>query len=191
MSHHLIDPRSDLVFDTREWGRRAGANQQVQTEASAPEGIGNDVMGVPAGSPLRLELMLEAVGEGILVTGTAEAQLAGECARCLSAIEASAEVDVQELFLFPGKEPDDAEASRVEGERIDLEPVVRDAVVLDLPFIPLCRDDCAGLCPTCGADLNKSPDHRPHEEADPRWAGLAGWGDRSTSSALSSPDQGE
>ena len=170
-----IDPRSGLVFDIHELGRHAGEMKRVQREVPAPEGIGNDVIGVPVGSPVRLELMLEAVVEGVLVTGAAEVSLAGECARCLTAISSSSEVDVQELFLFPDKEPEDDEASRVEGDFVDLEPVLRDAVVLDLPFIPLCRDDCAGLCPTSGADLNADPGHTHGDEVDPRWAGLATW----------------
>ena len=58
---------------------------------------------------------------------------------------------------------------------IDLEPVLRDAAMLDLPFIPLCREDCAGLCPTCGVNLNDDPDHGHDEAIDPRWAGLTDW----------------
>lgn len=149
--------------------------KQVNREVPAPEGIGSDVIGVPAGSAINLELRFESVGDGILVTGIAEVQLAGECGRCLTPIASEEVIDVQELFLFPGKDPDDEEASRVQDECIDLEPLIRDAVVLDLPFIPLCREDCAGLCPTCGADLNAEPEHQHDDEIDPRWAGLVGW----------------
>ncbi len=175
MPHRSIDPRSGLVFDIHELGRRAGAMKEVKRQSPAPDGIGNDVIGVPAGSPIQLDVQLEAVVEGVLATGVAEVQLAGECARCLTAIDDQSEIDIQELFLFPGKEPDDDEASRVEGDLIDLEPVLRDTVVLDLPFIPLCREDCAGLCPVCGANLNAEPDHRHDEAIDPRWASLTGW----------------
>lgn len=170
-----IDPRSVLVFDIHEFGHRAGSVKEIVTEVPAPEGIGSDVIGVPTNSPIALELTLEGVGDGVLATGTADVQLRGECARCLTEIEASAEVDLQELFLFPGVDADDAEASRVESEMIDLEPLLRDAVVLDLPFIPLCDRECAGLCPLCGADLNADPDHRHDDEIDPRWAELSGW----------------
>lgn len=170
-----LDPRSGLVFDIHELGRRAGEMKQVHRETPAPEGMGNDVIGVPVGSPVILDVMLEAVVEGVLVTGTAEVQLAGECARCLKPVVSTETVDLQELFLFPGKEPDDAEASRVEGDFVDLEPVLTDGVVLDLPFIPLCAENCAGLCPQCGADLNADPQHSHDDETDPRWAGLAAW----------------
>jgi len=149
--------------------------KEIQRVAEAPDGIGMDVIGVPPGSPVDLELRLESVVEGVLVTGTAVVSLQGQCARCLERIASEEEVDLQELFLYPGKEPDDDEASRLDGDLIDLEPLLRDTVVLDLPFTPLCRPDCAGLCPGCGANLNADPDHRHDDGVDPRWAVLSGW----------------
>lgn len=175
MTNRSIDPRSVLVFDIHDFGHRAGGNKEIVATVPAPECIGNDVIGVPTESPIHLDVQLEGVGDGVLATGVAEVQLRGECARCLTEIEADAEIDLQELFLFPGVDPDDVEASRVEAEMIDLEPVLRDAAMLDLPFIPLCREDCAGLCPTCGVNLNDDPDHGHGEAIDPRWADLAGW----------------
>jgi uncharacterized protein len=151
--------------------------KEVTRVADAPEDLGIDVIGVPPGSPIEFDLRLESVVEGVLVTGTAKVQLQGNCGRCLEPISSSEVVDLQELFCYPGKELDDDEASRVEGDLIDLEPVLRDAVVLDLPFTPLCRPDCAGLCPLCGANLNQQPDHGHDEAIDPRWASLTGWAD--------------
>ena len=149
--------------------------KEIQLVAEAPVGIGMDVIGVPSGSPVDLELRLESVVEGVLVTGTAEVTLQGQCARCLERIDSAEEVDLQELYLYPDKEPDDEDASRLEDELIDLEPLLRDTVVLDLPFTPLCRPDCAGLCPDCGANRNADPDHGHDDRIDPRWAGLSGW----------------
>lgn len=149
--------------------------KEIQRVAEAPEGIGMDVIGVPPGSPVDLELRLESVVEGVLVTGTAVVSLQGQCARCLERIDSDEEVDLQELFLYPDKEPDDDEASRLEDELIDLEPLLRDTVVLDLPYTPLCRPDCAGLCPDCGANLNADPDHAHEDKTDPRWSALSGW----------------
>ena len=111
--------------------------------------------------------------EGVLVTGTAVAQLEGECVRCLTGIFDEVEVDVQELFTYPGSEATDEEASHLDGELIDLEPVLRDAIVLELPFQPMCQPDCPGLCPECGARLAEDPDHSHEAPVDPRWAGLA------------------
>jgi uncharacterized protein len=170
--HRSLDPRSGLVLDTHELGRRAGAMKVVRATVEAPADLGIAVIGVPPGSPVELDLRLESVVEGVLVSGTATVQLRGECVRCLGPISDELEVEIQELYVYPGVEPDDDFVSRLQGDLIDLEPLLRDAVVLDLPFQPLCREDCAVLCVECGANLNESPDHRHEQELDPRWAGL-------------------
>jgi DUF177 domain-containing protein len=160
-AHRPMDVRSGLVLDTRELGRRAGAMKEVSTTVDAPGDLGIAVIGVPVGSPIELDLRLESVVEGVLVTGTAAVQLRGECVRCL--VEIEDEMD---------SEATEDEASQMVGDLIDLEPLVRDAVVLDLPFQPLCRDDCAGLCVVCGADLNVDPGHSHEKPIDPRWERL-------------------
>lgn len=176
-----LDPRAPFVLDTRELGRRPGTQRTVSTSAEAPAGLGIDVLGVPEGSTVDLDLRLEAVMEGVLVSGTASADLAGQCVRCLEPIEDSITVDLQELFVYDdhgtsrgashGDDEDD-DVSRLEDDLIDLEPLVRDAVVLALPYQPLCRDDCPGLCTECGARLADDPDHRHEDPIDPRWAAL-------------------
>jgi uncharacterized protein len=180
-----LDPRSPLVIDTRELGRRPGSMRSLSRSFPAPGNLTVDVVGVPQGSPVDLDLRLESVMEGVLVSATAQAEAAGECVRCLDPITRSVEVSMQELYAYPGRErdnhkhddhkhdDDDAELAELEGDLIDLEPVLRDAVVLALPLRPLCRDDCPGLCPECGARLADDPAHG-HEEADPRWAALKG-----------------
>jgi uncharacterized protein len=173
-----LDPRAPLVLDTRELGRRPGSQRKKSFSAEAPADLGIEILGVPEGSTIDIDLRLEAVMEGVLVTGTAQAELVGECARCLERIEDTISVDIQELFVYDdpthdarGDELDD-EVSRLEGDLIDLEPSLRDAVVLALPFQPLCRDDCPGLCVECGARLADDPDHRHDAPVDPRWAAL-------------------
>ena len=170
--HHL-DRNSGLVLDTHDLARRAGELRTVQSTAAAPADLGIGVIGVPEGSPIELDLRLEAVVEGVLVTGTASAQLVGECVRCLTEVTDEVEVDVQELFTYAESEATDEEASHLDGELADLEPVLRDAIVLELPFQPVCRPDCRGLCPECGLDLNTVEDHTHDESVDPRWAKLA------------------
>ena len=172
--HRPMDPRSGLVLDTHELGRRAGAMKVLRTSVEAPADLGIAVIGVPPGSPVELDLRLESVVEGVLVTGTATVQVRGECVRCLGPISDELEVEIQELYVYPGVELDNDLASRLQGDLIDLEPVLRDAVVLDLPFQPLCRDDCAGLCVECGANLNENPNHHHESDLDPRWAALRG-----------------
>jgi uncharacterized protein len=174
--HRPLDHRSGLVLDTRDLGRRAGAMKVVQTSVEAPADLGIAVIGVPPGSPVELDLRLESVVEGVLVSGVATVQLRGECVRCLGEVSDELEIDVQELFVYPESDATDDEASRLEGDLVDLEPLLRDGVVLDLPFQPLCREDCEGLCAECGANLNDDPQHTHDAPLDPRWEKLRGVG---------------
>ncbi len=168
-----LDPRAPLVLDTRELGRRPGSMRRVRRTVPAPGGWGLDLVRVPAGSDLVLDLRVESVMDGVLVTGTATAALAGECGRCLEPLERDLEVDLQELFAYE-PDPGDEDAPVVQGEFVDLEPLVRDAVVLALPLAPLCDEQCPGLCPVCGVRLVEAGgDHTHDDQADPRWAALA------------------
>ncbi len=142
----------------------------------APADLGIDVLRVPEGSPVEIDLRLEAVMEGVLVTGTARAGLEGECARCLEPIRDDVEAGFQELYVYAEHQTshdEDDEVSRLQDDLVDLEPQLRDAVVLELPFQPMCEPDCPGLCPECGARLAEDPDHAHEAPIDPRWAGLA------------------
>lgn len=165
------DLRSPMVLDTRGLNRGAGSMREVERTVPAPADLGIEVIAVPEGSEIELDLRLEAVVEGVLVTGTATMQLQGECARCLTEISDEKSFDLQELFFHPGREVEDDERL-VEDEAIDLESTLREAVVLDLPFMPLCRENCAGLCLECGANLNDAPDHEHDPDIDPRWSKL-------------------
>ena len=140
-------------------------------------------------APLELELRLESVMEGVLVTGTARASAKGECVRCLEPLEQVLEADFQEMFSYPdaddrsrakaepaddaGESTDNEDRLFIEDGLFDLEPVLRDAVVLALPMQPVCQDDCPGLCSQCGARLADDPDHH-HDAVDIRWAALQG-----------------
>jgi DUF177 domain-containing protein len=172
--HRSLDPRSGLVLDIRDLGRQAGAMMVVRASVEAPADLRIAVIGVPPGSPVELDLRLESVVEGVLVSGTATVELRGECVRCLDGVSDQLEVEIQELYVYPGLEPDDDLASRLQGDLVNLEPLLRDEVVVELPFQPLCRDDCSGLCVVCGINLNDFPDHRHEAELDPRWAALRG-----------------
>ena len=168
-----LDPRAPLVLDIHDLSRRPGTSRTVSRSVPAPSDLGAELIGVPADSEIELELLLEAVMEGVLVSGTARAEVTGACARCLTDLRRDLEVELQELYAYPESDAAEDEAGRVQDDAIDLEPMLRDAVVLALPFRPLCADDCAGLCPRCGARLANDPDHRHDEESDPRWAALA------------------
>ena len=162
------------MLDTRELGRRPGSQREVTRTVPAPADLGIEVLLVPEGSPVELDLRLEAVMEGVLVTGTATAALEGECVRCLEPITDDLSATFQELFVYDdhGTPEEDDEVSTLEDDLLDLEPLLRDAVVLALPFQPLCEDDCPGLCTECGARLADDPEHGHEAAIDPRWAGL-------------------
>ncbi|WP_030381566.1 MULTISPECIES: YceD family protein [unclassified Streptomyces] len=182
-----LDHRNPLVIDTHELGRRPGALRRLTRTVDAPKDFGvRGVIGVPEGTPVVLDLRMESVMEGVLVTGTAGATAEGECVRCLEPLRQETEAEFQELFSYPDAddrgrvraEPgDDAEDDEdryfVEDDLIDLEPVLRDAVVLALPMQPVCQDDCPGLCSECGVRLADDPDHH-HAAVDIRWAALQG-----------------
>ncbi|MGR8008023.1 YceD family protein [Streptomyces hypolithicus] len=182
-----LDHRNPLVFDTHELGRRPGALQRLTRSAVAPKDFGIEgVVGVPEGAPLDLKLRLESVMDGVLVTGTARATAKGECVRCLEPLELDVAADFQEMFSYPvaddrgrakaepaDDDEDDEDRLFLEDGLFDLESVLRDAVVLALPMQPVCREDCAGLCPTCGVRLDDEPDHH-HDAVDIRWAALQG-----------------
>ncbi|WP_346176288.1 DUF177 domain-containing protein [Streptomyces cuspidosporus] len=179
-----LDHRAPLVFDTRELGRRPGALKKLSRSVPASKDLGIEVIGVREGVTVELDLRLESVMEGVLVTGTARAPLTGECVRCLEPLERELEADFQEMYSYPdaddrsrfadtGDDAEDEDTLFLEGDLLDLEPVLRDAVVLSLPLQPVCREDCPGLCAECGARLADDPDHH-HDAADIRWAALQG-----------------
>ncbi|RRD46274.1 DUF177 domain-containing protein [Tessaracoccus sp. OH4464_COT-324] len=171
--HRAADRRSPLVFDVHEVGRRPGVMKEFEVTVPAPGELGSAVIGVPEGSPIQLHLKMESVVEGVLVSGRAAADIVGQCSRCLAELEDSASFEFQELFYYPGREIEDDESLIVD-ETVCIEEPLRGAVVLELPFTPLCDEDCLGLCPECGLDLNADPDHDHGARVDPRWAKLAG-----------------
>ena len=177
-------PRGALVFDMRTLGRQAGSAKAQQLTVPAPDDMRLELARVPVGADMQLDVRFEAVAEGVLVTGSVIAPLAGECARCLAPLASSVTARFTELYLYTRDRHDkhdrfdenteqDDEELHLDGDLLDLEPVLRDAVVLALPMSPLCREDCPGLCVECGVPLADAGPGHGHEDApDPRWAGL-------------------
>jgi DUF177 domain-containing protein len=177
MTRARLDPRRPLVLDARELGRRPGSMRPVRRTVPAPTDLVLELIRVPPGEPLELDLRMESVVEGVLVSGTVTGPVTGECGRCLQPFTGRVTAEVQELYAYPdsttGAGAADDEVYLLAGDLIDLEPVVRDAVVLALPLAPVCREDCAGLCATCGGRLDDLPAEHSHYAPDPRWAALA------------------
>ena len=126
---------------------------------------------VPEGDPVTADITLTSYPGGITAEGTVAAPWVGECRRCGGPAGGRVEAEVKERFAPEGGSDRDEEAYPLTGDELDLEPLVRDAVLLDLPLAPLCRPDCLGLCPQCGTNWNVGPCAcRP--AGDPRWAAL-------------------
>ena len=136
---------------------------------TAREPWGEGLVAVPVGEHVDVDVRLESVHEGILVTGEVATGFTGICGRCLQPIDEPLQVDFQELFAYPGTEAADFD---VQDDHVDLEILVRDAIVLSLPFQPVCEPDCAGLDPETGVKLAHGTDAHPEEALDPRWAAL-------------------
>lgn len=168
-----VDPRDPLVLDTAPLGRRPGAMRQETRTAPASADMGLELIGVPEGTEITVDVRLEAVMEGVLASGSARVPLRAECARCLDGFSSELDVEFQELFVYPESETAEEEESRLDGDLLNIEQALRDAVLLTLPLNPLCREDCPGLCAQCGARLaDAGPDHDHGSEIDPRWQEL-------------------
>lgn len=175
-----------FLLNTHDLPRRAGEMKEYELDITAPERIGVPLIAVPEGDIIEVDARLESVTEGVLVTAEIYAVAKGECIRCLDPVEMVVEKTVRELYRYEptndrGRkkrredEDIDLEAEdelQMEGEVVDLELPIIDAIILDLPVNPLCSEDCLGLCQECGQKWAELPDDHAHEVIDARWAGL-------------------
>ena len=180
--------KSPFLLNTHDLPRRAGEMKEYQLDIPAPVRIGVPLIAVPEGDIIEVDARLESVTEGILVTAEIYATAVGECIRCLDRVEQIIDRTIRELYRYEptndrgrkkrGDEEDidldDEDELQLDGEVLNLEIPIIDAIILDLPVNPLCSEDCEGLCQGCGEKWEKLPDDHTHEEADPRWAGLSG-----------------
>lgn len=157
------------MLNVRDIENRPGEMREHTLTVAPVERWGEGLVAIEAGREIDLDVRLESVHEGILVTATADTIAEGVCGRCLIEVAQPVEVEIQELFAYPGDETSDFE---VQDDHVDLETLVRDAVVLSLPFQPVCQPDCPGLDPVTGERLTESAGTEPREPSDPRWAAL-------------------
>jgi DUF177 domain-containing protein len=127
---------------------------------------------VPAGAEAEAEVTLRPFEGGIDVEGTVTAPWEGVCSRCAEPVSGDLHIHVHERFADDSlARTTDDDLYPIVDDTLDLTPLVRDALVLELPMAPLCRPDCAGLCPQCGANRNDG-DCGCVAPRDPRWANL-------------------
>jgi len=171
------DLNSPLVIDVSRLGRRPGSMMTVDQRVSSPIRIGLDLIAIEPGADLDLDLRFEAVSEGVLVSGTVYAPTRGECSRCLGSITGEVEIALAELFAYPDSitesTTESEDVGRVLDQTVDLAQPIVDAVGLALPFVPVCAENCPGLCPQCGVALATAEAGHQHDMIDPRWAKLA------------------
>jgi uncharacterized protein len=166
-------------IDVRDLLEHPGASKTVRVDEGVP-GLHTELADVPEDEPIAGDLTLESIVDGIFVHGSLSGRFAMRCARCLKDFERPFDLPVEEVFARdPGPEDDYALDPDLS---LDPEPMVRDAVVLEMPFSPLCKPDCLGLCPVCGGDRNLG-ECPGHDAVDPRWAALGGLFDEASRDA--------
>lgn len=159
---------SQLSVEVSELLRHPGTSRRLAFAEELPD------LGLEMGrvSPvLRFDLLLESLIEGILVSGGVRGVYRLECSRCLNEFERPFRLDVSEVLTYEGM-PGSEDGYQIEAGHAHLEPVVRDAVLLAMPVNPVCRPDCRGLCPTCGADRNSVDCGHVAERVELRWEPL-------------------
>ena len=166
-------------FNTSELPRRAGEMREYKLDINLEDPIGIDVIEVPAGK-LALDLRIESVDEGVLASGKFETIAKGECIRCLDSIALPISKSFQELYAYKSERDakneseDQDDELLMDGDFIDLENPIRDAIVLSLPINPVCDESCEGLCPECGEKWRELPEDHSHDQIDARWSALKG-----------------
>ena len=170
------DPVLNLSIEAVDLIGRTGAHRSIHREIPAPAASeGSLAMTVPEGELITVDAQLESIVEGIYVGGTVEAHMTGECSRCLDPVQQQVSTRIDELFNYPGKvsAEDEDDAAVIDGDAINLGPIVHDALAVAAEERPLCKPDCLGLCAQCGMRMEEDPNHT-HEVHDPRWAALEG-----------------
>jgi uncharacterized protein len=171
-----MDFHSPSVLSVADLVDRPGHSRKVDLRLDVPEDLGRAVARVRG--PLRFVGVLESVVDGVLVRGVLEASVELDCARCLTPVREAVRVDVAELFALEGAQPDQGEplddGYEVSDGLLDLETLLRDALMPAVPYQPLCRPDCQGLCPHCGIDRNAARCACADEHTDARWSALEG-----------------
>ena len=174
-------------FSTHDLPRRAGEMREYVLDLEITEPVGVELVSIPVGGVIEVDVRLESVTEGILITADIYAIAKGECIRCLDPVEIKIDRRFQELYRYeatnqmgrkskkraePADDLDIDDELMMDGDIMDLEAPIRDAIVLDLPINTLCRANCLGICPGCGEKWEKLPEDHVHELIDPRWASL-------------------
>lgn len=161
-----------LIIQVKDLMLKPGSMKEINLKHTLQSDMGTEIISVKPGEEIELSVRLESVHEGILVTAEGETEAASECSRCLDAIRVRIPINFQELYHY---QPESEEDFFIEQDRVDLEQPLIDAVVLELPIKPLCREDCPGICADCGEKLDQG-NHDHQRPIDPRFDALKDFG---------------
>lgn len=175
-----MDLRSPFVVPIASLSKRPGSEREFAAQLPAPADVSVQLIGVPEGEPMDINVGFQTVSEGVFVQGSVRTRAYGECSRCLRGIDVDVDEQIAELVFWPERQKalvdegdeEAAELPVIVDDHIDLEPIIRDAIVLSLPFTPVCKPDCAGLCPECGELWENLPDDHKHEKFNPAFSAL-------------------
>ena len=159
---------SPFTVNVAAVGLAPGARRRVQ-RSGAIAGLAVTGSAVDDDAEVEVDVVLEAVPGAVIARGMVRSSWHGACRRCLTDVSGELGCEVVEVF---DKHPEPEQTYPLQGDHLDLEPLARDAVLLELPQAPLCHDGCQGLCPLCGAELNLGSCDCEVEAGDPRWAAL-------------------
>ena len=176
-----------FILNTHDLPRRAGEMKEYELDIEAPVRIGVPLIGIPEGDIIEADVRMESVTEGVLLSAEIYAVALGECIRCLDPVEQVIDRKIQELYRYEPtnekgrkkrREDEDVDLDaedelQMEGDQMNLEMPIIDAIILALSVNPLCDEECMGLCPDCGEKWESLPDDHRHEVVDARWSGLA------------------
>ncbi len=176
-----------FILNTHDLPRRAGEMKEYELDIEAPVRIGVPLIGIPEGDIIEADVRLESVTEGVLLSAEIYAVALGECIRCLDPVKQVIDRKIQELYRYEPtnekgrkkrREDEDVDLDaedelQMEGDQMNLEMPIIDAIILALSVNPLCDEECMGLCPDCGEKWESLPDDHRHEVVDARWSGLA------------------
>lgn len=180
-----------LRLSLRDQPVEPGAREEASFDWTVPKGWETEVLRLEPGTIVPLDVTVTTIDGGVVVEAAGAVTLMGECVRCLDPIEVHQEFNASEVFVYEDKrgqrerssdeiesEGDDMDSALlIERDSVDLEPLLRDAILAEAPLQPVCSDDCLGICVHCGILLRDAPPDHKHEFLDPRFAALEGFFD--------------
>jgi uncharacterized protein len=183
--------RSIFLFNTHDLPHRAGEMREYELDLKITEAVGVDLLSVKPGEIIEVDLRIQSVDEGVLATARVVADATGECTRCLKPITWPIDENFTELYYYEtsntkaaakrgskGKsnkeeiDIDEDDLSFLDGDDIDLEPAIRDAIILNLAVNPLCTEDCPGLEDKKGENWEYLSASQTQSLTDQRWSAL-------------------